>query len=87
MTVAAWSSPHSTPKVKKTVTLDADLVAAIGDGNLSSEVNEALSERVHRLQRARSLRAYLDQYAAAEGAVDEARVEEFMQLLGGSSGA
>ena len=87
MTVAAGSSLPATPKVKKTVTLDADLVASIGDGNLSSAVNEALSERVHRLQRARSLRTYLDQYAAAEGVFDEARVQEFMQLLGGQSGA
>jgi hypothetical protein len=87
MTVAARSSPPATPKVKKTVTLDADLVAAIGDGNLSSEVNEALSDRVHRLQRARSLRTYLDQYTATEGAVDEAQVQEFMQLLGSPSGA
>lgn len=87
MTVAVPSSPPATPKVKKTVTLDADLVAAIGDGNLSSEVNEALSDRVHRLQRARSLRTYLDQYTATEGAVDEAQVQEFMQLLGGPSGA
>ena len=46
MTVAARASPPSTPKVRKTVTLD---------------------ERVHRLQRARSLRPYLDQDAAAEG--------------------
>jgi len=87
MTAPAWANPPSTPKVKKTVTLDADLVAAVGDGNLSAEVNEALSERVHRLQRARALRTYLDQYAAAEGAPDEARVEEFMRLLGGPSGA
>jgi hypothetical protein len=87
MTVAAWSSPPSTPKVKKTVTLDADLVAAIGDGNLSSEVNEALTERVHRLQRAHSLRTYLDQYTATEGPFDEAEVQELMQLLGGPSGA
>ncbi len=87
MTVAARANPPSTPKVKKTVTLDADLVAAVGDGNLSSEVNEALSERVHRLQRARSLRTYLDQYATAEGPLDEARVQQFMQLLGGPSGA
>lgn len=87
MTVAACSSPAATPKVKKTVTLDADLVAAIGDGNLSSAVNEALAERVQRLQRAHSLRTYLDQHTAAEGALDEAQVQEFMQLLGGLSGA
>ncbi len=87
MTIAVWSSPPATPKVKKTVTLDADLVAAIGDGNLSSEVNEALAERVHRLQRAHSLRSYLDQYTATEGALDEAKVQEFMQLLGGPPSA
>jgi len=87
MTTAPWANPPTTPKVKKTVTLDANLVAAVGDGNLSAEVNEALSERVRRLQRATSLRAYLDQYAAAEGSFDEARVEEFVQLLGGRASA
>lgn len=87
MTLVERASSASPSKVKKTVTLDADLVAAIGDGNLSAEVNEALSERVRRRQRTRSLRKYLDGYAVTEGPLDEARVHEFMQLLGGPTDA
>lgn len=37
--------------------------------------------------RAHSLRTYLDQYMAAEGPLDEVKVQEFMQLLGGPSSA
>lgn len=87
MTTAATESQPTRPKVKKTVTLDANLVAAIADGNLSAEVNEALSERVQRQQRTQALRAYLDQYAATEGDFDESRVAEFLVMLGGQAGA
>ena len=75
------------PKVKKTVTLDAELVAAVGDGNLSFEVNEALAERVAGQRRSQSLRAYLDDYAAAECGFDEEQVQEFMTMLDGQAGA
>ena len=81
------SLPAPPPKVKKTVTLDAELVAAVGDGNLSFEVNEALAERVASQRRSQSLRAYLDEYAAAEDGFDEEQVQEFMTMLGGQGGA
>lgn len=73
------------PKVKKTVSLDADLVAAVGEGNLSAEVNEALRRRVDTVRREAALAGYLDRMAAAEGPVDEGEVIDFMRLLSGGA--
>lgn len=75
----------TTPKVKKTVSLDADLVAAVGEGNLSAEVNEALRRRVDTVRREAALAGYLDRMAAEEGPVDEGEVREFMRLLSGGA--
>ena len=74
-------------KTKRTVSLDADLVAAVGDGNLSAEVNEALRLRVRARQRTENLGRYLDELEAAEGSVDPDGVRSFLLLLGGDEAA
>ena len=72
----------TTSKTKRTVSLDADLVEALGEGNLSAEVNDALRERVRIKRQGEALRRFLDEVAAEEGPVDEAGVREMMLLLG-----
>lgn len=71
------------PKTKRTVSLDADLVAAVGDGNLSAEVNDALRSRLDDRRRRLALRGFLDGMTAEEGPVDEADVDVFVAALGG----
>ena len=75
------------PKVKKTVSLDVDLVEFVGEGNLSYEVNEALKVRLERRRRNKALGEWLDELDAAEGPPDEAEVQMFMDLLGGPENA
>ncbi|AEH08683.1 MULTISPECIES: type II toxin-antitoxin system CcdA family antitoxin [Protofrankia] len=78
-------------KRKVSVTLDADLVAAVeaAGENLSAQVNTALRDELARRRRHRALGDMLDQLAAERGALDTAEDQEeiarFMRLLGGTS--
>lgn len=70
-------------KVRKTLTLDPEVVAALGDDPqaLSATVNAVLVEEVARRERHASLGALLDRLEAADGPPDPAAVEGFRQLL------
>ncbi len=78
------------PKRKVSVTLDADLVAALeaeGGTTLSAEVNSALRAEFTRRKRAEALADLLDHLADERGrletAEDEAEIARYMRLLGG----
>jgi Post-segregation antitoxin CcdA len=82
----------SEPKRKISVTLDADLVAAIeaeAGQNLSARVNAALRADLEGRNRQRALAGLLDRLAAERGplntAEDEAEIARFMHLLGGAA--
>jgi antitoxin component of MazEF toxin-antitoxin module len=79
-------------KRKVSVTLDADLVAALeaeGGTTLSAEVNSALRAEFTRRKRARALAELLDRLADERGrldtAEDEAEIARYMRLLGGTA--
>ena len=77
------------PKRKISVTLDADLVAEVEDGeNLSARVNAALRADLENRRRQRALGDLLDRLADERGpldsAEDEAEIAHFMRLLGGA---
>jgi antitoxin CcdA len=71
-------------KSKVSITLDEDLIAALeGEGDtLSAQVNSAVRAEVERRARQRLLRRWLDEMEASDGAVDEALVASFEELLG-----
>jgi hypothetical protein len=78
------------PKCKVSVTLDADLVAAIeADQNttLSAEVNAALREAAANRLRQEALGKYLDRLDAERGPLDTPRdaaeIARHMRLLSG----
>jgi antitoxin CcdA len=80
-------------KRKVSVTLDADLVAAMeadGDTTLSAEVNSALRAEFTRRKRQQALADLLDHLAAERGGLDtpedEAEIARYMRLLGGMAG-
>jgi hypothetical protein len=70
-------------KVRKTLTLDPDIIAALGDDDaaLSATVNEILREEVERRQRAAALAALLTRLEEERGPVDLDEVAEFRRLL------
>jgi hypothetical protein len=77
-------------KRKVSVTLDADLVAAIeaeGGENISAEVNSALRAELARRRRQQALGELLDHLARERGSLDtpqdEAEIARYMRLLGG----
>ena len=77
-------------KRKVSVTIDADLVAAIEDDDtttLSAEVNAALRARVTKRLRQKALGEFLDRLDAERGPLDtpedEAEIRRYMRLLGG----
>jgi antitoxin CcdA len=77
-------------KRKVSVTLDADLVAALeagSDTTLSAEVNSALRAEFARRQRQQALTDLLDHLADERGKLDspedEAEIARYMRLLGG----
>jgi hypothetical protein len=77
-------------KRKVSVTLDADLVAALGAGGsttLSAEVNSALRAEFTRRKRHQALADLLDHLAYERGRLDspedEAEIARYMRLLGG----
>ncbi len=73
------------PKVKKTVSLDAAFVDAVGEGNLSFEVNEGLRLRLAQQRRHVALTAWLDEMDEQEGPGDPDRIAAYERLLGGSA--
>jgi len=82
----------SVSKRKVSITLDADLVAAIeaeGGENLSAELNSALRAELARRTRQRALGQLLDHLAEERGRLDtpedEAEIARYMRLLGGLS--
>jgi Post-segregation antitoxin CcdA len=84
-----------TPPAKRkiSVTLDADLVAAMeadGSTNLSAEVNSALRAEFTRRRRQQALAELLDLLADERGRLDtpedEAEITRYMRLLGGMAG-
>ena len=82
----------SPAKRKVSVTLDADLVAAMeadGTTTLSAEVNSALRAEFTRRQRQQALTSLLDHLAEERGALDtpedEAEIARYMRLLGGAN--
>lgn len=84
-------APVSLPrplKAKRSVTLDADLVAVVEGtvgGNLSAVVNDALRRHVERQREHAALGAWLDEMERAEGPPDPAEVAYFTRLLGGAA--
>lgn len=70
-------------KVRKTLTLDPDVVEALGgdDVALSATVNEILRGEVERRQRAAALAGLLARFEDERGPVDPDEVEEFRRLL------
>lgn len=70
----------SSAKVRKILTLDPELVEALGDDDagLSSTVNAILRDEVERRQALSGLLARLE---TERGPVDEERVAEFRRLL------
>jgi antitoxin CcdA len=77
-------------KRKVSVTLDADLVAAMEADQkttLSSEVNSALRAEFTRRRRQQALADLLDHLADERGRLDtpedEAEISRYMRLLGG----
>jgi antitoxin component of MazEF toxin-antitoxin module len=80
----------SPAKRKVSITLDADLVAALeaeGGTTLSAEVNSALRAEFTRRRRERALTDLLDHLADERGRLDtpedEAEIARYMRLLGG----
>jgi len=79
-------------KRKVSVTLDADLVAALeaeGGTTLSAEVNSAVRAEFARRKRQQALAGLLDHLADERGRLDtpedEAEIARYMRLLGGAA--
>jgi antitoxin component of MazEF toxin-antitoxin module len=77
-------------KRKVSITLDADLVAALeadGSTTLSAEVNSALRAEFTRRKRQQALADLLDHLADERGELDtpedQAEIARYMRLLGG----
>lgn len=71
-------------KVRKTLSLDSDVVAAFDTDDvesLSAAVNEALREIVARRARRANLAALVSELEAQYGTADPAQVAEFEELL------
>ena len=73
----------STAKVRRTLTLDPELVDALGDDDtaLSYTVNTILRDEVDRRQRLSALSDLLNRMEAERGPVDEERVAEYRRML------
>ena len=85
MTSVAPAAPR---KRKVSVSLDADLLDALGDGEaLSTQLNEVLREEVARRRRNAALGRMVDEYLEERGQPwteeEEAEIERVMGLLGG----
>jgi hypothetical protein len=73
----------SAAKIRKTLTLDPELVQALGedDATLSSTINSILQDEVDRRQRRAALATLLDRLETQRGPVDPDRVNEYRRLL------
>lgn len=73
----------STPKVRRTLTLDPELIDALGtdDTALSSTVNAILRREVARRERLNALSALLDRLELERGPVDQEQVAAYRHLL------
>lgn len=71
-------------KVRKTLTLDPDVVDVFGDDTsaLSATVNTVLREEMDRRARRAALAAFVAELVEQYGEPDPAEVEYFRQLLG-----
>jgi antitoxin CcdA len=83
----------SPAKRKVSVTLDADLVAAMeadSGTTLSAEVNSVLRAEFTRRKQQQALADLLDRLADERGGLDtpedEAEIARYMRLLGGTTG-
>ncbi|MGH2861973.1 MAG: hypothetical protein ACRDLT_10795 [Solirubrobacteraceae bacterium] len=80
--LVAEMSTASLPKVRRTLTLDADVVAAFADTpSLSAEVNMVLREELRRRVARAELETFVARLDAEFGAPDPAEVEHFVSLL------
>lgn len=80
--LVAGMSAASVPKVRRTLTLDADVVAAFADTpSLSAEVNMVLREELRRRVARAELEAFVARLDAEFGAPDPSEVEHFASLL------
>lgn len=80
--LVAGTSTVSLPKVRRTLTLDADVVAAFEDTpSLSAEVNMVLREELRRRLARAELETFVARLDAEFGAPDAADVEHFTNLL------
>jgi hypothetical protein len=70
-------------KLRKTLTLDPDIVELLGadEAALSTTVNEILRAEISRRKRTSALIALLERLAVERGEVDPDEVAEFEQLL------
>jgi len=70
-------------KVRKTITLDPEVVEALGDDDagLSATINDILRNEVARRQRSAALSSLLARLAHERGPVDPDEVARFQQLL------
>jgi len=70
-------------KVRKTLTLDPDVIDALGDdaSTLSATVNAVLRDELDRRARRTALAAFVDELDAAFGEPDSEAVERFRRGL------
>ena len=70
-------------KVRKTLTLDPDVIEALGDDDiaLSATINEILRDEMQRRQRVAALAALLARFEEERGPVDPDEVVDFRRLL------
>ncbi len=82
---SAKSAPRGSYKVKRTVSLDPDVVDSVagpdGDHNLSALVNTLLRDELDRRSRRAALDQVLADLEAEVGPVDEERVSYYAALL------
>lgn len=77
-----YDSSMTASKVRKTITLDADLFEAYdAGGNLSSAVNDVLRSDYEAKVRNEALGQWLDELAEERGPVDEVAVAAAMDQL------
>lgn len=71
-------------KVRKTLTLDPDVVETFGEdaAALSATVNAVLRDEMERRARRAALRTFVDTLDAEFGKPDPAEVERFRKALG-----
>jgi len=76
--------PHTAPKVRRTVTLDADIVelySARDPNNLSGAINSALREVAERREAQVALAALVDEFDGRFGKPSEEEIAAAAELL------